>query len=170
LPVSDAYPLRDVPGLRFVKTAVRFANNPAEVGKNKITIGRIVDTGIEQGTTYDIDVNSLVRHSLVAGSTGSGKSTTCKCILSEILLPSSDIQRNIPVMIVEPAKDDYVRWALEMNRILPPKKQFKIYMPGVREFDGCRIEPLEINPFEPAHAPGAMVDILQHTETFSQPA
>lgn len=167
LSLATSLPRRDVPGLRFVKTAVRFANNPAEVGADKITIGRIVDTGVEQSTTYDIDVNSLVRHSLVAGSTGSGKSTTCKRILREILLPSSGIERNIPVLIVEPAKDDYVRWALEMNKVLPPEKQFKIYMPGVKEFDGTPIESLELNPFEPAYAPGAPVDILQHTETFA---
>lgn len=167
LSLTTSLPRRDVPGLRFVKTAVRFANNPAEIGEDKITIGRIVDTGIEQSTTYDIDVNSLVRHSLVAGSTGSGKSTTCKRILSEILLPSSGVQRDIPVMIVEPAKDDYVRWALEMNKILPPEKRFKIYMPGVKKFEGHPIEPLALNPFEPAHAPGAPVDILQHTETFA---
>lgn len=167
LGLATSLPRRDVPGLRFVKTAVRFANNPAEAGKDKITIGRIVDTGIEQCTTYDIDVNSLVRHALVAGSTGSGKSTTCKRILSEILYPSGGLERNIPILIVEPAKDDYVRWALEMNEVLPPEKQFKIYMPGVKEFEGHPIEQLRINPFEPAYAKGAMVDILQHSETFS---
>lgn len=167
LGLATSLPRRDVPGIRFVKTAVRFANNPAEVGKDKITIGRIVDTGIEQCTTYDIDVNSLVRHALVAGSTGSGKSTTCKRILSEILHPSGGLDRNIPILIVEPAKDDYVRWALEMNEVLPPEKQFKIYMPGVMEFEGHPIEQLRINPFEPAHAKGAMVDILQHSEMFS---
>lgn len=167
LGLATSLPRRDVPGLRFVKTAVRFANNPAEVDEDKITIGKIVDTGIEQCSTYDINVNSLVRHALVAGSTGSGKSTTCKRILSEILLPSGDLTRNIPVLIVEPAKDDYVRWALQMNKVLPPEKQFKIYMPGVTEFEGQPIEPLEINPFEPAHAKGARVDILQHSETFS---
>lgn len=167
LGLATSLPRRDVPGLRFVKTAVRFANNPAEVDRDKITIGRIVDTGIEQCTTYDIDVNSLVRHALVAGSTGSGKSTTCKRILSEILRPSGGLERNIPVLIVEPAKDDYVRWALEMNKVLPPEKQFNIYMPGVKEFEGHPIEQLMINPFEPAHAKGAMVDILQHSETLS---
>ena len=167
LGLATSLPRRDVPGLRFVKTAVRFANNPAEAGRDKISIGRIVDTGIEQCTTYDIDVNSLVRHALVAGSTGSGKSTTCKRILSEILLPSNGQDRNIPVLIVEPAKDDYVRWALEMNKVLPPEKQFKIYMPGVKEFEGHPIEQLRINPFEPAHAKDAMVDILQHSETFA---
>lgn len=167
LSLATSLPRRDVPGLRFVKTAVRFANNPANVSENKITIGNIVDAGITQCTTYDIDVNSLVRHALVAGSTGSGKSTTCKRILREILSPSSGIKRDIPVMIIEPAKDDYVRWALNMNKTLPPEKQFKIYMPGVKEFEGQPIEPLAINPFEPAYAPGTQVDILQHCEAFA---
>lgn len=166
LGIATSLPRRDVPGLRFVKTAVRFANNPGDTGKDRIAIGNIVDTGIEQCSMYDIDVNSLVRHALVAGSTGSGKSTTCKKILSEILLPSNGRKREIPVLIVEPAKDDYVRWAIEMNRKLPKEKQFRIYMPGVTEFEGYPVEPLMLNPFEPACAKGARVDLLQHCETF----
>lgn len=160
LALVTSLPRRDVPGLRFVKTAVRFANNPAELDRDKITLGRIIDTGIEQSNTYDIDPNSLVRHALVAGSTGSGKSTTCKQILSEIL------QREIPVMVIEPAKDDYVRWALEMNKTLPKEKQFRIYMPGVEEFEGTKTEPLHLNPFEPAAMKGVKVDLLQHCEAF----
>ncbi|MGN0107716.1 MAG: ATP-binding protein, partial [Hominilimicola sp.] len=161
LSLTTSLPRRDVPGLRFVKTAVRFANNPAIVKeeKDKITIGNIVDTGITQSTTYDIDVNSLVRHTLIAGSTGSGKSTTCKRILSEVL------DRDIPIMVIEPAKDDYVRWAIGMNKRLPKEKQFKIYMPGVDEFEGCKINELKINLYEPAAKPGEKVDILQHSET-----
>lgn len=160
LSLATSLPRRDVPGLRFVKTAVRFANNPAVIQGDRITLGNIVDTGIIQNTTYDIDVNSLVRHALVAGGTGSGKSTTCKRILSEV------IRRDIPVMVIEPAKDDYVRWAVKQNRYLPEEKKFTIYMPGVTEFDGLPVEPLHINPYEPAAAPGAKVDLLQHCENF----
>lgn len=160
LSLVTSLPRRDVPGLRFVKTAVRFANNPAELNEDKITLGRIVDTGIAQSNTYDIDPNSLVRHALVAGSTGSGKSTTCKRILSEIL------DRDVPIMVIEPAKDDYVRWAIEMNKSLPEEKQFKIYMPGVEELDGVQMLPLHLNPFEPASIKGVKVDLLQHCETF----
>lgn len=160
LSLVTSLPRRDVPGLRFVKTAVRFANNPAELNEDKITLGRIVDTGIPQSNTYDIDPNSLVRHAMVAGSTGSGKSTTCKRILSEIL------DRDVPIMVIEPAKDDYVRWAIEMNKSLPAEKQFKIYMPGVDELDGVKMESLHLNPFEPAAIKGVKVDLLQHCETF----
>lgn len=160
LSLATSLPRRDVPGLRFVKTAVRFANNPAVIRGDKITLGNIVDTGIIQNTTYDIDVNSLVRHALVAGGTGSGKSTTCKRMLSEV------IQRDIPVMVIEPAKDDYVRWAIEQNQHLPEEKKFKIYMPGITDFDGVPVQTLHINPFEPAAAPGEKIDLLQHCENF----
>lgn len=161
LSLATSLPRRDVPGLRFVKTAVRFANNPSPVNGDKITLGNIVDMGITHGTTYDIDINSLVRHALVAGATGSGKSTTCKRILTEV------IGRDIPVMVIEPAKDDYVRWAIKMNKSLPKEKQFKIFMPGVENFEGTPVERLRINPFEPAAFKGAKVDLLQHSEYFS---
>ena len=162
LSLATSLPRHDVPGLRFVKTAVRFANNPAVInGDNKITIGNLVDMGITHGTTYDINPNSLVRHALVTGSTGSGKSTTCKRILNETL------KRDVPIMVIEPAKDDYVRWAIEKNKELPKGKQFKIYMPGVKEFDGMKIEELKINGYEPACAKGAGVDLLQHSEIYS---
>lgn len=163
LSLLTSLPRRDVPGLRFVKTAVRFANNPAEIKnpENKIAVGNIVDTGIVQNSTYDIDVNSLVRHALVAGSTGSGKSTTCKRILTEV------IRRDIPVLVIEPAKDDYVRWAIEMNKSLPPEKQFTIYMPGMEEMDGYPLRDLYINPFEPAAVSGAKVNLLRHSEAFT---
>lgn len=161
LSLATSLPRRDVPGLRFVKTAVRFANNPAVIHGDKITLGNIVDTGIVQNTTYDIDVNSLVRHALVVGSTGSGKSTTCKRILTEV------IGRDIPVMVIEPAKDDYVRWAIEMNKTLPEDKKFRIYMPGAKEVDGYPVEELHINPFEPAAPPDVEVDVMQHCEAFA---
>ena len=161
LSLATSLPRRDVPGLRFVKTAIRFANNPSPVKGDKITIGNIVDMGIIQNNTYDIDVDSLVRHTLVAGATGSGKSTTCKRILTEVM------KRDIPVMVIEPAKDDYVRWAINMNKNLPEEKQFKIFMPGADDFDGTPIEKLCINPFEPAAFKGAKVDLLQHSEYFS---
>ena len=161
LSLATSLPRRDVPGIRFVKTAVRFANNPAVLKGDRIRIGNLVDTGIIQNTTYDIDPNSLVRHALIAGSTGCGKSTTCKRILSEVL------KSDTPMLIIEPAKDDYVRWALEMNKTLPEEKQFKIYMPGISEFEGVKTEELKINGFAPAYAKGAKVDLLQHSETFA---
>jgi DNA helicase HerA-like ATPase len=110
LSLATSLPRRDVPGLRFVKTSVRFANNSAKVDGDVITLGKVVDTGVVQNSDYKLDLNALTRHALVAGSTGSGKSTTCKTMIREVL------DRNIPVLVIEPAKDDYVRWAIEYNK------------------------------------------------------
>lgn len=158
LALTTSLPKRDVPGLRFVKTAVRFANNPPETQGDTICMGNMVDMGVEQNAEYRVDPNDLVRHTLVCGSTGSGKSYTCKRILTELLA------KKIPVLVIEPAKDDYVRWALEMNKSLPEDMQFRIYMPGSDEFEGVPLGQLKINPFEPAGAPGARVDMMSRCE------
>ncbi|MBP3656479.1 MAG: ATP-binding protein [Clostridia bacterium] len=161
LSLVTSLPRRDVPGLRFTKTAVRFANNAADVTGDTVRLGSIVDMGMVRNAEYRIDINALVRHALVAGSTGSGKSTTCKRMLEEA------IDRGVPVLVIEPAKDDYVRWALKQNEHLPPEKQFVIYMPGLDEPGkslGSAFRELKLNPFQPACLPGQLVDLLSHSE------
>ncbi len=156
--LATSLPRCDAPGLRFVKTAVRFANNPPANEENSICLGNVVNMGVEQNATYTINHNDLVRHSLVVGSTGSGKSCTCKRIMKEI------IEKDVPALIIEPAKDDYVRWAIEMNKILPEEKKFRIYMPGYDNFEGTPLEPLRLCPFEPAAVPGATIDMTARCE------
>lgn len=169
LSIATSLPRKDVPGIRFSKTAVRFATNPAETeGANAIEIGHIMDIGVVQNKMYRMDPDALVRHALVAGCTESGKSTTCKKFLSEV------DKRGIPSLIIEPAKDDYVRWAIEHNRKIEAdpnlteeekdREKFDIYMPGVRELDGYRIKKLKLNPFEPAAIKGAPIDLTSRYE------
>jgi DNA helicase HerA-like ATPase len=168
LSIATSLPRRDVPGLRFVKTSVRFANNPAQVEGDTICLGKVVDTGVVQHNEFRIDPNALVRHAIVAGSTGSGKSTTCKTIIREIL------NRDIPVMIIEPAKDDYVRWAIAYNRKIDAdvslteeekdRKKFRIYMPGVDTFDGEKVSRLKLIPFQPAAIKDAPIDMMTRCE------
>lgn len=158
LALTTSLPKRDVPGLRFVKTAVRFANNPPLTHGDTITMGHMVDMGVEQNAPYRIDPNDLVRHALVCGSTGSGKTYTCMRILKELM------GKGIPVLVIEPAKDDYVRWAIEMNKTLPDDRKFRIFMPGSDEFEGTQLEQLRLNPFEPAAYRDAKVNMMSRCE------
>lgn len=156
--LATSLPRCDAPGLRFVKTAVRFANNPPVVAEDAINLGNVVNMGVEQNAEYSIDHNDLVRHTLVVGSTGSGKSCTCKRILTELL------EKDVPALIIEPAKDDYVRWAIKMNESLPEEKRFRIYMPGYDSFEGTPLHTLKLCPFQPAAVPGAPVDMTSRCE------
>lgn len=176
LSLETSLPRRDVPGLRFVRSSVRFANNPGvNHTDGMLSMGRIIDSGVVQDNEYCVDVNSLVKHSLIVGSTGCGKTTTCKAIINEVL------GRNIPVLIIEPAKDEYVRWAIKQNQEtdnnpnLSPeekaKRKINIYMPGVKNLEvfgvkeGPRaLDPLMLNPFQPAAVPGAPIDMLTRCE------
>ena len=165
LSLETSLPRRDVPGLRFVRSSVRFANNPGvDGGQGMLPMGKIVDSGVIQGNDYSVDVNSLVKHSLIVGSTGCGKTTTCKTIINEVL------SRGIPVLIIEPAKDEYVRWAIKWNKE-HSDNPINIYMPGVKSLDvfgvkeGPRaINDLKINPFQPAAVQDAPIDMLTRCE------
>ena len=156
--LATSLPRCDAPGLRFVKTAVRFANNPPVTGEGAMELGNVVNMGVEQNAKYAIDHNDLVRHTLVVGSTGSGKSCTCKRILTELT------KKNVPMLIIEPAKDDYVRWAIKLNETLPEEQRFRIYMPGFDSFEGTPLRTLRLCPFQPAAIPGAPVDMTARCE------
>lgn len=167
LSLETSLPRKDVPGLRFVRSSVRFASNSGLGNANAETLsmGHIIDSGVEQANVYDIDVNALVRHSLIVGSTGCGKTTTCKTIINEVL------SRDVPVLIIEPAKDEYVRWAIKQNQELPEDKQINIFMPGVKNLEvygiteGKRsIRRLKLNPFQPGAINGAPIDMLTRCE------
>ena len=165
LSLETSLPRKDVPGLRFVRSSVRFANNPGvESAKGALSMGRIIDSGVIQANEYCIDVNSLVKHSLIVGSTGCGKTTTCKTIINEVL------GRDIPVLIIEPAKDEYVRWAIKWNQE-HPEKPINIFMPGVKNLEvfgvkeGPRaLKPFRLNPFQPGAVEGAPIDMLTRCE------
>ena len=153
LSLVTSLPRKDVPGLRLVRNAVRFANNSGvlDVGEKTMSLGRIKDTGVKQSNTYVLDVDSLVRHALVTGGTGCGKTTTCRRIVSEIQA------KGIPVLIIEPAKDEWARWAVE--------RDIKLFMPGVGKLgNGGRVSPLKLNPFQPGGTQSAEVDMLTHCE------
>lgn len=156
LSILTSLPQRDVPGIRFVKNAVRFASNPGEsVDDMAISLGKVKDFGVVSTQVYSTPLDSLTRHALITGGTGSGKSTTVLRILNTVM------EQKLPFLVIEPVKDEYVRWAIEQNR---RGARINIYMPGIRQIEGVPLNQLKLNPFEPAAVEGATIDMLTHLE------
>ena len=156
LSLATSLPRNDVPGLRFVKTAVRFANNPGlNVGLNELVIGKIKDYGVVQNIDYKLDINALVRHSLIVGGTGSGKTCTCKAILGEVL------RQGKKILIIEPAKEEYISWAADLKQ---KGADINIFMPGVEKYGDIRLDKLKLNPFQPAAFGNSPIDMLTRCE------
>jgi hypothetical protein len=107
--------------------------------------GPVIKLGKVSGTDRDITlgIKSLAKHTLIAGSTGSGKTTTALEILRQLWAV-----HNIPFLIIEPVNsdtDDYRKLAGE-----PGFESLEIITVGD---EGGR--PLRFNPFEVP--PGVLV-------------
>jgi len=131
LSIATSLPRRDVPGLRLIRVSSRFATNPPPIQENDaggkpVSLGEVLDTGVRTYQTYRLDLNQLVRHTLVAGSNGSGKSHTCKYLLDQVQ------QEKIPFLVIEPAKDEYLEWAIRQNKLREQsgRQKIRIFAPG----------------------------------------
>jgi hypothetical protein len=154
-------PQRQLPGIPLVATADFSLNVPA-LQTGDLVLGSLLDGGDVTSLKYPLSGKTLVKHTLVAGITGSGKSNTCLRILSELQ------QRHTPFLVIEPAKDEYVRWALQVNASLPPDSPDRVlvFMPGAQTFRGQKLDrvlhfnPLDIIWLHEAHAP----QVLSHID------
>lgn len=167
LSIATSLPRQDVPGIRLVRTASRFAANPPpirtkdEEPEHIIELGNMMNSGVSTGQIYRFDLNQFVKHTLIAGINGSGKSNTSKYILNEA------IRSGVPVLVIEPSKDEYVRWALNKNKTLSDDNQkIEIFAPGLTSFDGVPLSQLQLNPFQPAALPDAPLNMLGHLDRF----
>ena len=159
LAIVTALPRKDVPGLRMQKNQVQFAmNGPLIDNGRPVVLGALLGPGGVEAGAYRFDVNGLVRHGLLVGTTGSGKSTTCRRLIREA------VRAGVPFLIIEPAKDDYARWVVEHDKQAGPDEQIDLYMPGEKSFDDVPTQPLHLNPFEPARPEGARADALGRVE------
>jgi hypothetical protein len=87
-----------------VKDTARFGvclpeRRPADT----LFIGEIIDRGSGTGNHYGVYVQELVKHGLIAGVTGSGKTNTCLNLLDQLWKGNS----GTPFLVIEPAKAEY---------------------------------------------------------------
>ncbi|MBN2117114.1 MAG: ATP-binding protein [Anaerolineales bacterium] len=153
-------PLREMPGMPMQPSAF-FSLNPPPVEASGVTLclGNLLEGGEEIGDLdYNVDLNTLTRHIFITGITGSGKSNTCRRLITSLM----EHGRNF--LVIEPAKDEYVQMALAYNRAGTFDRKIAVYIPGRSEWGGSPINELRLNPFDIIRMPGALTQVLPHLD------
>lgn len=134
------FPLKSVPGISVVDSTPDFSLSEESVSKIGIPFGNLLYGGSQTSLKYTIPSDVISRHSLICGINGSGKTNTIQSILNGI--------GSLPFLVIEPAKTEYVDWAIEFNKT-HPSNPIDIYIPGCNRYRGNFIpKPLKLNPFE----------------------
>ena len=90
-------------------------------------IGQIFLGELESSGRLNFKENDLTRHALIVGNTGSGKTTTCKHLLSKL---------SVNFLVLETAKKEY-------RELLQIDDDLQVFTPGSEG-----VVPLRLNPFE----------------------
>ncbi len=92
------------------------------------------------GVAYEVPVDDLTRHAVVAGVTGSGKTTTVMSMICRLWLDSK-----VPFLVVEPAKTEYraLLGAVKGASGMGPVPNLRVYTLGDET-----VAPFRLNPFE----------------------
>ena len=97
-------------------------------------MGTVLDISRETGLSWSLTLSALTHHCFVTGTTGSGKSNTCRYLLEQLHA------HGIPFWVLEPAKREYR--SLLKHRAL--RDRVRVYTPGNE-----RVAPLRLNLFQP---------------------
>jgi len=73
----------------------------ADSHSRSISLGQVRHLWTDLPQTVELDLDQLTSHTLITGSTGSGKSNTVYALLNQA------IQKDIPFLVIEPAKGEY---------------------------------------------------------------
>lgn len=155
------FPQHSVPGISVIDSSPDFSLRPqTHNASDCISIGNLLYSLSETNIGITIPTSTLTRHTLVTGVNGSGKTNTILNILQETA------QRDIPFMVIEPAKTEYIEWAISFNKQLEKdqkggkrkdEKQILIFMPGKTTYkwrnqsgnvENISLNQLRLNPFE----------------------
>lgn len=141
LGILTGFPQKEVIGLKLRKE-VDFGLNVSDIPEeDRIELGKLVQCGEEKTPVY-LDRRDLDKHMFIAGTTGSGKTTTCQNILLDC---------DMPFLVIEPVKSEY--------RALKEQCPDIIYFtPGNQ-----KVAPFFLNPFElfPGESISARADMLK---------
>jgi len=148
-------PQKEVPGI-VLDEAVDFGLNERSIAKqDAIDMGVLVQKGRKLNIRFSLKKDSMMKHTFIAGVTGTGKTTTCHKLLAASATP---------FLVIEPAKTEYRTLAQEKNK----KKYGDVY---VFTLGNESIAPFRINPFElvKGEVISAHIDMVKATFTSAFP-
>ena len=145
LAVIFRFPREEMPGYNLYPTIKFGASVPREIVDNSnketenkkvktISIGKVRDRGTYTGELLCIDTDSLTKHALIAGVTGSGKTNTCFHLLKTLWN-----DQKVPFLIIEPTKSEY----RELIKDIP---EIQLFTPGNESVAPFRLNPFEVPP------------------------
>ena len=142
------FPLKSVPGISVIDSAPDFSLNKPQFpdGSETVKFGKLLYGGTETAIEYPLNIDSLAKHTLLSGINGTGKTNTVQAILNSI-------SGKIPFLVIEPAKTEYVDWAIEYNKA-HQDNPITIFIPGCKAYKDKKTqqvvttEKLKLNPFE----------------------
>ena len=173
------FPLHSVPGISVMDSPPEFPLHVPDTSAYKypVKLGELIYHGDKTDIECTFDLNCLTSHCLVCGVNGSGKTNTVMSILNAMTAHKKNF------MVIEPAKSEYVNWAISFNDMLKAAQEkgerldeepIVIYMPGKETYwhsdnDGNNLEyvlkdKLQINPFEPVTINGKMPNVQAHLD------
>lgn len=147
------FPTQGVPGISVRQIPPETGFSVAHM-ENPLPLGIHALRGVPiKNLPYCIDASTLAKHVLVCGINGSGKTNTTLGILSNLL------SRKMPFLVIEPAKQEYVDWALNQNAVLSKRlgnvekarkdpRWINVYIPGRQKWKGVKLEKFQLNPFD----------------------
>lgn len=174
------FPLHSVPGVSVLDRDPEFRLDvpTIENKKHPVGLGCLMYHGGKTDMQLSTSMDGFARHTLICGANGSGKTNTVLGILSEV-----SRYDNGNFMVIEPAKTEYVDWAIKYNDTLYnaqsnglrlDEKPIIIYMPGKNSYwhadeDGNSVEYilsdiLKLNPFEPVALDGKTPNVVSHLD------
>lgn len=132
-------PCREVPGFG-VRASAAFSLRAAPRASRTLRIGEVMWEKATSGVGYEVPIDELTRHTLVAGITGSGKTTTVMSMISRLWLDAG-----VPFLVIEPAKTEYraLLGVVRGEQGAGPIPDLRVYTLGDET-----VAPFRLNPFE----------------------
>lgn len=124
-----------------VRPEVRFAAALPQPrnAEERLHLGRLCVHGRNLENPVELSHADLLRHVFVAGTTGSGKTTTVRQLLRQL------DRKDIPFIVIEPAKTEYRGLQAELEK--RGRRPLRLSVRGLPDASGVDSHRLALNPF-----------------------